>query len=331
MTTSRIGHQHATKRATWNIDRIMGHIMQCGMWPWLMARVKPTIWGIHLETARNVRSVSSRSSNLTAIAAGNGRRPPHPQMRPSTSRNSIAEDLLTLRTSANFPADFMFTDPEAYKEVEVVFQRPRCIHAVSFQTTADDRQFDPLCWEIDGSIDGHTWMRLQTQSCEFDVPAPRRRAVDTFFVTEPWCKPGPWGAPASSSRVDLQKIPTQVSERLCFFASSLRSIVKGTQNRGIRPGRDTLLDRKMGAVPTLTQVVPVYEETVILTEEFLCASDGRNTNLGFVIAQVAWLIPIGTTDHWEGHRWTGLRDVGVQAFVSLRLSSVLWHSVVQGR
>eukprot|EP00434_Breviolum_minutum_P020699 symbB.v1.2.018253.t1/scaffold1449.1/size118046/4 len=236
-------------------------------------------------------SVSSRSSNLTAITAGNGRRPPHPQMRPSTSRNSIAEDLLTLRTSVNFPADFIFTDPEAYKEVEVVFQRPRCIHAVSFQTTADDRQFDPVCWEIDGSIDGHTWMRLQTQSCEFDVPAPRRRAVDTFFVTEPWCKPGPWGAPASSSRVDLQKIPAQVSERLCFFASSLRSIVKGTHNRGIRPGRDTLLDRKMGAVPTLTQVVPVYEETVILTEEFLCASDGRNTNLGFVIAQAE--------DQWE--------------------------------
>ena len=252
-----------------------------------------------------MRSVSSRSSNLTAITAGTGRRPPHPQMRPSTSRNSIAEDLLTLRTSVNFPADFIFTDPEAYKEVEVVFQRPRCIHAVSFQTTADDRQFDPVCWEIDGSIDGHTWMRLQTQSCEFDVPAPRRRAVDTFFVTEPWCKPGPWGAPASSSRVDLQKIPAQVSERLCFFASSLRSIVKGTHNRGIRPGRDTLLDRKMGAVPTLTQVVPVYEETVILTEEFLCASDGRNTNLGFVIAQVAWLIPIVTTDHWEGHGQIG--------------------------
>jgi hypothetical protein len=50
-----------------------------------------------------------------------------------------------------------------------------------------------------------------------------------------------------------------------------------------------LLDRKIGGVPTLTQVVPVYEEQVILTEEFLCASDGRNTNLGFVISQDAWL------------------------------------------
>ena len=90
-------------------------------------------------------------------------------------------------------------------------------------------------------------------------------------------------------QVDLQKIPAGVSERLCFFASSLRAILK--QGAGarpemrIRPGRDTLLDSEVGALPTLTQVVPVYEEQIILTEEFLCASDGRNTNLGFLIAQ----------------------------------------------
>ena len=162
---------------------------------------------------------------------------------------------------------------------------------LSFLTTGDDRQFDPVCWEIDGSIDGKTWMRLQTQSCEFDTPAVRRRPINTFFVSEPWCRSG--AAPVSNSRVDLQKIPAAVSERLCFFASSLRAILKQGAGTGaaspVRAGRDTLLDRKIGGVPTLTQVVPVYEEQVILTEEFLCASDGRNTNLGFVISQDAWL------------------------------------------
>lgn len=32
-------------------------------------------------------------------------------------------------------------------------------------------------------------MRLQTQSGEFDTPSMRRCPVETFFVTEPWCKP----------------------------------------------------------------------------------------------------------------------------------------------
>eukprot|EP00438_Fugacium_kawagutii_P009350 Skav212068 [mRNA] locus=scaffold867:31549:44560:+ [translate_table: standard] len=249
----------------------------------------------------NVKSVSGSSRSSTVALGGNGRKPLGGGMRPSSSRNSMAEDLLTLRNASNFPAELLFTDPEAYREVEITFPRPRCVHAVSFMTTGDDRQFDPLCWEIDGSIDGKTWMRLQTQSCEFDTPAVRRRPINTFFVTEPWCKAPSTAAP--SSRVDLQKIPAAVSERLCFFASSLRAILK-QGGAGVRAGRGTLLDREIGGV------VPVYEEQVILTEEFLCASDGRNTNLGFVISQDAWLRlaellfhvvpPTGIAeDHWE--------------------------------
>lgn len=203
-------------------------------------------------------------------------------LQPSSSRNSMAEDLLTLRNANGFPVELCFTDPESYRQLQVEFSRPRCVHAVSFVTTGDDRQFDPLCWEIDGSMNGEQWMRLQTQSDEFDTPAMRRRPVDTSFLTEPWCKPG-----SSHHRLDLQKIPVAVSERLCFFASSLRAILKqGT----LRHGKDTLLDRKVGAVPTLTQVVPVYQEQVILSEDFLCGEElpctnGQNTNLGFVISQ----------------------------------------------
>ena len=286
-------NQHATaKRAAWSVagkneNELKIEILENFGDPY---QVKNEIQrGSRLCNGWLPRSVSSRSS-LAAFGGNSGRKL---QMKPSTSRNSIAEDLLTLRNASNFPAELLFTDPDGYKEVEIVFQRPRCIHAISFLTTGDDRQFDPLCWEIDGSIDGKTWMRLQTQSCEFETPATRRRAINTFFVTEPWCKPGTPGAPSSGSRVDLQKIPAEVSERLCFFASSLRAILKQGQGAGcaspVRAGRDTLLDRKIGGVPTLTQVVPVYEEQVILTEEFLCASDGRNTNLGFVISQDAWL------------------------------------------
>ncbi|CAK9081566.1 3-beta-glucan synthase) (Protein GLUCAN SYNTHASE-LIKE 12) [Durusdinium trenchii] len=205
-------------------------------------------------------------------------------LKTSPSRNSMAEDLLNLRNASNFPVELSFADPEGYREVEIVFPRPRCIYAVSFLTTGDERQFDPVCWEIDGSVDGSSWMRLQTQSGEFDTPSMRRCPVETFFVTEPWCKP----QGSSLVKVDLQKIPAAVSERLCFFANSLRAILKSGD---LRPGRDTLLDRKVGNVPTLTQVVPVYEEQVLLSEEFLCASDGRNSNLGFTISQAE--------DQWE--------------------------------
>ncbi|CAJ1449626.1 unnamed protein product, partial [Effrenium voratum] len=216
------------------------------------------------------RSISSRGSGMPAA----GRR------SPLKSSSEVA-----LRSAQSFPAEMKFTDPEAYREVVIDFPRPRRVHAISFATTGEDRQFDPVCWEVDGYADGKHWMRLQTQPCEFDTPAERRAPIGTFFATEPWRKQGASG----SSQVDLQKIPAGVSERLCFFASSLRAILK--QGAGarpemrIRPGRDTLLDSEVGALPTLTQVVPVYEEQIILTEEFLCASDGRNTNLGFLIAQ----------------------------------------------
>ena len=187
-----------------------------------------------------LRSVSSRSSA-------------NPPLRRNLTK---AEDLVALRTASSFrfPAELEFTYFEEYREAVVTFDKPRCVAAISFSTTSDDRQFDPVCWEIDGSLDGQTWMRLQTQQCEFDTPAERREHVGTYFASEPWRKQGAVG----STQVDLQKVPTAVSERLCFFASSLRALLKQSIRPGfqIRPGRDTLLDSKAGAIPTLTQVVP---------------------------------------------------------------------------
>eukprot|EP00439_Symbiodinium_sp_Y106_P058947 s1357_g8.t1 len=237
------------------------------------------------QVPNGVASGTSTPNRVSVSSRGSA------QATPLRRNLTKAEDLVALRNASSFrfPADLEFTHPEEYREVVVEFNKPRCISAISFSTTSDDRQFDPVCWEIDGSMDGQVWMRLQTQQREFDTPAERREHVGTYFASEPWRKQGA----LASTQVDLQKVPSCVSERLCFFASSLRALLKQSIRPGfqIRPGRDTLLDSKAGAIPTLTQVVPVYEEQVILTEEFLCASDGRNTNLGFLIAQAE--------DQWE--------------------------------
>eukprot|EP00931_Biecheleriopsis_adriatica_P048772 TRINITY_DN28182_c0_g1_i1.p1 TRINITY_DN28182_c0_g1~~TRINITY_DN28182_c0_g1_i1.p1 ORF type:complete len:2018 (+),score=352.66 TRINITY_DN28182_c0_g1_i1:636-6056(+) len=233
-------------------------------------------------TASSGSSTPTRSSITSALSQTPSTSKRLSQRRLSSSR-SVAEDLVKLRAASNFPAELKFTDPSAFREVVVDFKRPRRIHAVSFTTTSEDRQFDPLCWEIDASPDGHSWQRVQTQLQEFDTPSERGKPVDTFFASEPWRCANATG----SSLVDLRQVPPIVSERLCFFASSLRALLKqGTKPEfRVRPGRDTLLDSELGGLPTLTQVVPVYNEQIILSEDFLLASDGRNTNLGFLISQ----------------------------------------------
>lgn len=67
-----------------------------------------------------------------------------------TIRNSGLKSEVALRSAQSFPAEMKFTDPEAYREVVIDFPRPRRVHAISFATTGEDRQFDPVCWEVDG-------------------------------------------------------------------------------------------------------------------------------------------------------------------------------------
>ena len=54
--------------------------------------------------------------------------------------------------------------------------------------------------------------------------------------------------------IDLKMLSNNLSERLCFFASSLRGLLSDAQHP-VRAGRDTLLDSPLGAIPSLSQVM----------------------------------------------------------------------------
>eukprot|EP00930_Biecheleria_cincta_P038802 TRINITY_DN26670_c0_g1_i1.p1 TRINITY_DN26670_c0_g1~~TRINITY_DN26670_c0_g1_i1.p1 ORF type:complete len:2544 (-),score=362.33 TRINITY_DN26670_c0_g1_i1:96-7727(-) len=213
-------------------------------------------------------------------------RPKSPEKSTLQRSQSAGQHLLAMSASRSFPEEYKFIEPGEFCEFTADFSRKRRIHAISFSTTSENRCFDPVRWEVHASADGANWILLQTQANDFDSPVSRSTCVHTFFATEPWRCPQVTGP----TLVDLRQVPPAVSERLCFFASSLRAILKQGQE-GVRPGKDTLLECQSGAIPTLSQVVPVYGETVLLSEDFLCAHDGRNTNLGFLISQ--------HEDQWE--------------------------------
>lgn len=76
-----------------------------------------------------------------------------------------------------------------------------------------------------------------------------------------------------------------VHERLGFFAASLRGLLRTRAKHQIREGVDTLVDSHIGNIPMLTQIIPCYNETVLLGESYLRQSDGVNSNLAFIISQ----------------------------------------------
>eukprot|EP00928_Gymnodinium_smaydae_P011914 TRINITY_DN14356_c0_g1_i3.p1 TRINITY_DN14356_c0_g1~~TRINITY_DN14356_c0_g1_i3.p1 ORF type:complete len:2685 (-),score=593.20 TRINITY_DN14356_c0_g1_i3:98-8152(-) len=213
-----------------------------------------------------------------------GRRQSRTQEPSRGARNKLhsfpsAPALVGESDLGGFPLALVFVDPVAYSEVTITFTRPRRVHAMSFSTTQDDPRFDPVRWELDATADGTNWRRLQTQVLDYETPLARGTPAGLYFATEPWCHSS-LGGP---SAIDLKSLPSHVSERLGFFASSLRGMLS-EKDHPVRPGVDTLLDSTIGDIPTLTQVIPVYNEQVILTEEFLRASDGRNANLAFLIS-----------------------------------------------
>lgn len=94
-----------------------------------------------------------------------------------------------------------------------------------------------------------------------------------------------WRTDSKAGSITLQSFLPVVQERLSFFAASLRSLLGASEKYSIRPGIDTLLDSHVGNIPSLTQVIPCYNEAVILSKAFLQAEDGVNSNLGFIISQ----------------------------------------------
>lgn len=227
----------------------------------------------------NGGSSPTTSFSSTPSMRSKGKNPRSPEKTLHRSQ-SAGQHLVALSATRSFPEEFKFLETNEFCEFTADFSRPRRIHSVSFSTSCEHRAFDPVRWEIHATSDGKNWILLQTQAKDFDTPAARSACVSTFFATEPWRCPQVTGP----TLVDLRQVPPAVSERLCFFASSLRALLKQGQE-GVRPGKDTLLECQSGAIPTLSQVVPIYGETVLLSEDFLCAHDGRNTNLGFLISQ----------------------------------------------
>lgn len=192
----------------------------------------------------------------------------------SMTLTDLAEDMASMRSVSNFPADFVFVKPNSFGTAVVDFGRPNHVQAISFSTSEEEVAFDPVRWEVDGLTESGTWLRIQTQDVDFATPQERCCPAGAAFVIEPWRVNGNHG----STMVDLRTLPAPVAERLCFFASSLRVLLKGNEVQ-VKPGRDSLMDCQLGRIPTLTQLIPCYSEQVLFNEESL------STNLRFIISR----------------------------------------------
>eukprot|EP00929_Paragymnodinium_shiwhaense_P059585 TRINITY_DN29837_c0_g1_i1.p1 TRINITY_DN29837_c0_g1~~TRINITY_DN29837_c0_g1_i1.p1 ORF type:complete len:1248 (+),score=277.75 TRINITY_DN29837_c0_g1_i1:240-3983(+) len=230
-------------------------------------------WQLVGEASSDTGTIGDFASGSVSALGGGDRR-----SSPDLRQPDI--DFLGIPEASRVPMKLTFVDPQAFCEFSTTFQRPRRIQSISFSTGNEATCFDPVRWEVDGSLDGVTWQRLQTQVVDFDTTLARKEDLGLHFITEAWCSP----IKETDSSIELKSIPDAVSERLSFFASSLRAIL-GDAKHPVRPGRDTLTECLLGNIPSLTQVIPTYNEQVILSEKFLREDDGRSTNLAFMISQ----------------------------------------------
>jgi len=203
-------------------------------------------------------------------------------VRGSTLKEVLLEELRTVR----LPALLVFQRSGiTFSEVELKLDPPASVKSISFKTGKDDSGLDPVCWKVEGFVadeedkDGGQWKQLVYQDRPYLPPSKRESDMQVVFDVECWRTPGKAGS------ITLQSFLTVVQERLSFFTASLRSLLRSSNKYSIRPGIDTLLDSHVGNIPSLTQVIPCYNETVILSKQFLQDEDGMNTNLAFIISQ----------------------------------------------
>jgi len=175
------------------------------------------------------------------------------------------------------------------------------VHAMWFMTHEADscRGLDPVKWALYGFEEtSKVWKQLIVQDDIF-TPHSTSWTLEGPFVAEIWQKEIPQHAPRSPrlTCIELSRLKEEAGERLCFFLSSLRTIAT-SQERPPASRQPTsvmrnatqknldakLLNHKDGHLPSLTQIIPCYDETVINSEEMLRDSDGVNTNLGFIIS-----------------------------------------------
>ncbi|CAL1138087.1 unnamed protein product [Cladocopium goreaui] len=202
-------------------------------------------------------------------------------IRGSAPKEEIIEDL----RKVTLPALLVFQrGGMTFSEVELALDPPASVKFLSFQTGKDDPGLDPVCWKVEGFVkdkdgDAGQWKQLVCLDKPYLPPSKRQQDMIMVFDVEYWRTAGKAGS------ITLQSFLPVVQERLSFFTASLRSLASSKKNYSIRPGIDTLLDSHVGNIPSLTQVIPCYNETVILSKQFLEDEDGVNTNLGFIISQ----------------------------------------------
>ncbi|CAK8997190.1 unnamed protein product [Durusdinium trenchii] len=196
------------------------------------------------------------------------------------------EDLIEDLCNVTLPALLVFQrNGASFSEVELNLEPPASVKSISFKTGKDDPGFDPVCWKVEGFVTDETdeaggrWKQLVFQDKPYLPPTRRETELCVVFDVERW------RTETKAGSITLQSFLPVVQERLSFFTASLRSLLGSSDKYSIRPGIDTLLDSHVGNIPSLTQVIPCYNETVILSKKFLRDEDGTNTNLAFIISQ----------------------------------------------
>mmetsp|Transcript_61949 Transcript_61949/g.191995 ORF Transcript_61949/g.191995 Transcript_61949/m.191995 type:complete len:1242 (+) Transcript_61949:535-4260(+) len=184
------------------------------------------------------------------------------------------------------PREGRFQDHGRVQRVLIQLSGLCRLHSVSFLKTHDDPAMDPVQWRVEGyqvqskgDKEGQ-WKQIIWQDTTIEPRSHGRgEPTEEWFEVESWRK-----KVRGSDSVDFNDLDSVVAERLGFFAASLRGLMDGSQYP-VRHGVDSLLDSHIGNVPSLSQIIPVYGETIILEEKNLMQTDGVNTNLGFLISQ----------------------------------------------
>ncbi|OLQ14123.1 hypothetical protein AK812_SmicGene1768 [Symbiodinium microadriaticum] len=191
------------------------------------------------------------------------------------------DEMIEELSNAALPALLVFQRAgTSFHEVEVELQPPARVKSMSFMTG-----------KVEGFVadtkGGGRWKQLVWQDKPYAPPFKREQTdLCVVFDVEHW-RVDTSGGRARNSKVasiTLQSFLPVVQERLSFFTASLRSLLRSSEKYGIRAGIDTLLDSHIGNIPSLTQVIPCYNETVILSKQYL-QDDGLNGNLAFIISQ----------------------------------------------
>jgi len=153
-------------------------------------------------------------------------------------------------------------------------------------------------WKVEGLFKeegklGDGWKLLVMQDTDYDTPEDRKCKVKDWFCVEYWrtvIRDDQKGMAVSVDKVvDLTSNAAEVKARLGFFLHTIPRLIGRRIHGKKNPYAVELCDRldecHIGKLPMLSQIIPVYAETVILTEKDLKESDGVNTNLGFICSQ----------------------------------------------